>query len=34
MNNGKYIIGEFAAINQVSTRMLRHYDKIGLIKPN
>lgn len=34
MNNKKYIIGEFAAINQISTRMLRHYDKIGLIKPN
>lgn len=34
MNNKKYIIGEFAAINQISTRMLRHYDKIGLIRPN
>ncbi|WP_027632757.1 MerR family DNA-binding transcriptional regulator [Clostridium hydrogeniformans] len=34
MNNKKYVIGEFAAINQISTRMLRHYDKIGLIKPS
>lgn len=26
-------IGEFARINQVSTKMLRHYDDIGLLKP-
>lgn len=29
-----YTIGEFAAINKVSTRMLRHYDKIGLLTPS
>ncbi|HQH29801.1 MAG TPA: MerR family transcriptional regulator [Spirochaetota bacterium] len=28
-----YSIGEFAKINNLSARMLRHYDKIGLIKP-
>ena len=28
-----YTIGEFASINKISTRMLRHYDKIGLFKP-
>lgn len=28
-----YTIGEFAAINRISTRMLRHYDKIGLLTP-
>lgn len=33
MNNKQYSIGEFAAINKFSTRMLRHYDKIGLLKP-
>ena len=27
-------IGEFARIGQVSPRMLRHYDEIGLLKPN
>ena len=27
-------IGEFSKIAQVSGRMLRHYDKIGLLKPN
>src|SRR5215470_15209058 len=26
-------IGEFARIAQVSVRMLRHYDKLGLLKP-
>jgi DNA-binding transcriptional MerR regulator/effector-binding domain-containing protein len=26
-------IGEFARIAQISVRMLRHYDKLGLIKP-
>ncbi len=26
-------IGEFARIAQVSVRMLRHYDKLGLVKP-
>jgi len=29
----QYSIGEFAAINRVTPRMLRHYDKIGLLKP-
>lgn len=33
MPNKQYTIGEFAAINKISTRMLRHYDKIGLFKP-
>lgn len=33
MKNKLYIIGEFASINKVSTRMLRHYDKINLLKP-
>lgn len=28
-----YSIGEFASMNQVSTRMLRHYDKIDLLHP-
>lgn len=28
-----YTIGKFAAINKISARMLRHYDKIGLFKP-
>lgn len=28
-----YSIGEFATINHISARMLRHYDKIGLFKP-
>src|ERR1700736_2056480 len=26
-------IGEFARLGQVSPRMLRHYDEIGLLKP-
>jgi DNA-binding transcriptional MerR regulator len=26
-------IGEFAALSRVSVRMLRHYDKIGLLRP-
>jgi diguanylate cyclase (GGDEF)-like protein len=26
-------IGEFAELNQVTAKMLRHYDKIGLLKP-
>lgn len=34
MSDKLYTIGEFAAINKVSTRMLRHYDKIGLLKPS
>lgn len=29
----KYSIGEFAVINRISARMLRHYDKIGLFRP-
>lgn len=29
-----YTIGEFSNIGKVSTKMLRHYDKIGLLKPN
>ncbi|WP_315116387.1 MerR family transcriptional regulator [uncultured Clostridium sp.] len=29
-----YTIGEFSKIGKVTTKMLRHYDKIGLIKPN
>lgn len=33
MKNNQYSIGEFASINKVSTRMLRHYDKIGLLQP-
>lgn len=33
MQNVQYTIGEFAAINKISTRMLRHYDKIGLFQP-
>ncbi|MBL8166440.1 MAG: MerR family transcriptional regulator [Anaerolineae bacterium] len=27
-------IGEFAALTQISVRMLRHYDEIGLLKPS
>ena len=27
-------IGEFSQLGQVSTRMLRHYDKLGLLKPS
>ena len=26
-------IGEFARLGQVSPRMLRHYDEIGLLQP-
>ncbi len=26
-------IGEFAQLGQLSLRMLRHYDEIGLLKP-
>lgn len=33
MQSKVYLIGEFAALNKISTRMLRHYDKIGLLKP-
>lgn len=33
MSDKLYPIGEFAAINKISPRMLRHYDKIGLLKP-
>ncbi len=29
-----YSIGQFANMSKVTTRMLRHYDKIGLLKPN
>lgn len=29
VSNRLYNIGEFAAINKITTRMLRHYDKIG-----
>lgn len=29
-----YTIGQFSKIGKVSTKMLRHYDKIGLIKPS
>jgi DNA-binding transcriptional MerR regulator len=28
-----YTIGEFAHLSQVSSRMLRHYDKLGLLRP-
>jgi DNA-binding transcriptional MerR regulator len=27
-------IGEFSRLGQVSTRMLRHYDQLGLLKPS
>lgn len=33
MSDNLYLIGEFASINRVSSRVLRHYDKIGLLKP-
>lgn len=33
MESKQYSIGEFASINKVSARMLRHYDKIGLLRP-
>lgn len=29
----QYSIGEFAAVNKITPRMLRHYDKIGLLNP-
>ena len=28
-----YTIGEFSKINRITTKTLRHYDKIGLLKP-
>lgn len=28
------LIGDFARLAQVSVRMLRHYDEIGLLKPD
>lgn len=34
MTSKQYAIGEFASINKVSARMLRHYDKIGLFTPS
>lgn len=33
MDSKQYTIGEFASMNKVSSRMLRHYDKIGLLCP-
>lgn len=33
MENKQYVIGDFASMNKVSARMLRHYDKIGLLRP-
>jgi len=27
-------IGEFSKLGQVSTRMLRHYDQLGLLRPS
>lgn len=33
MERKQYSIGVFASMNKVSTRMLRHYDKIGLLRP-
>lgn len=29
-----YTIGQFSKIGRVSTKMLRHYDKINLLKPS
>lgn len=29
-----YSIGAFSKINKITTKMLRHYDEIGLLKPN
>ena len=29
-----YSIGQFSLILKVSTRTLRHYDEIGLLKPS
>lgn len=34
MSNKQYSIGEFAVVNKISPRMLRHYDKIGLFHPH
>ncbi|MGL4343924.1 MAG: MerR family DNA-binding transcriptional regulator, partial [Cellulosilyticaceae bacterium] len=28
-----YLIGMFSKINKVTTKTLRHYDEIGLLKP-
>lgn len=33
MIQSSYSIGEFASLNKITPRMLRHYDKIGLLKP-
>ncbi|MDB0441185.1 hypothetical protein C4R89_17125 [Clostridioides difficile] len=33
MEDKLYLIGKFASMNKVSTRMLRHYDKINLLNP-
>lgn len=33
MPDEQYSIGGFAAVNKITPRMLRHYDKIGLLKP-
>lgn len=33
MQKKQYSISEFAAVNKISARMLRHYDKIGLFRP-
>src|ERR1700761_3595120 len=34
MNGGAMLnIGEFARLGQVSPRMLRHYDEIGMLRP-
>ncbi|WP_446899233.1 MerR family DNA-binding transcriptional regulator [Clostridium sp. LBM24168] len=29
-----YTIGQFSKIGRISIRMLRYYDKLGLIKPS
>ena len=34
MNNSHYTIGETAGICNISTKTLRHYDRIGLLKPD
>lgn len=33
MEGNMYTIGQFSQIGKVSTKMLRHYDRIGLLKP-